>query len=111
LLSKVSQKQNYNKGGSSMSYAFVELGGYPDTHYVNLNEITYTRYWYRDDVRVLTIRFTSGDSTDLFGDDIALFESGMRESNTVIEMPVDDPKTLSNFRKYFEKLEKLRVSV
>ena len=33
----------------------------------------------------------------------------MRESNTVIEMPVDDPKTLSNLsRKYFEKV---RVSV
>ena len=89
-----------------MSYAFVELVG---KLYVNLNEVTYTRSWYRDDVKILTIHFTSGDSTDLFGDDIALFESGMRESNTVIEKPVDDPKTLSNLsRKYFEKV---RVSV
>ena len=89
-----------------MSYAFVELVG---KLYVNLNEVTYTRSWYRDHVKILTIHFTSGDSTDLFGDDIALFESGMRESNTVIEMPVDDPKTLSNLsRKYFEKV---RVSV
>ena len=89
-----------------MSYAFVELVG---KLYVNLNEVTYTRSWYRDDVKILTIHFTSGVSTDLFGDDIALFESGMRESNTVIEMPVDDTKTLSNLsRKYFEKV---RVSV
>jgi hypothetical protein len=74
-----------------MSYTFVELGDYPDRYYVNLNEITYTRYWYRDDARILTIRFTSGDSTDLFGEDIALFESGIRDTNTVIEMPVEEP--------------------
>jgi|TARA_R110000824_G_scaffold323215_1_gene510132 hypothetical protein len=79
-----------------MSYAFVELGDYPGTnkYYVNLNAITYTRCWYRDDARVLTIRFTGGDATDLTGDDIARFESALRETNRVIEIPAKDPKTL-----------------